>query len=77
MAKGSSTPAFLSTHPTDAKRVQDGITYARAFLPAKEKYLVDTAEFQACKAKVKTLPKPAPQPQQQQQPQQPQKAGAH
>ncbi|HEX4824437.1 MAG TPA: M48 family metallopeptidase [Candidatus Polarisedimenticolaceae bacterium] len=58
MSKGSSTPEFLSTHPTDAKRVQNGITWARAFLPAKEKYLVDTAEFQACKAKVQKLPKP-------------------
>jgi len=59
MSKGSATPAFLSTHPTDAKRVQDGITWARAFLPGKDRYLVDTAEFEACKAKVAKLPKPA------------------
>ena len=76
MSKGSSTPAFLSTHPTDAKRVKDGITWARAYLPAKEKYLVDTAEFQACKAKVQKLPKPAPQ-QPQPQPQKPQGAAGH
>jgi len=65
-SKGSSTPAFLSTHPSDAKRVQDGITWARAFLPPKDRYLVNTAEFDACKAKIKTLPTPpkpaAPKP---------------
>jgi Zn-dependent protease with chaperone function len=62
-AKGSSTPQFLSTHPSDAKRVQNGITWARAFLPAKERYLVNTAEFEACQARVKQLPAPkAPAP---------------
>ena len=42
-----------------------GIDYARAFLPGKDRYLVDTAEFQALKAKVMALPpppKPAPAP---------------
>jgi hypothetical protein len=60
MKKGSGTPAFLSTHPSDDKRIQNGITWARTFLPPKDKYLVDTAEFQACKAKVAKLPAPPP-----------------
>ena len=63
MKKGSGTPAFLSTHPSDDKRVKNGITWARTFLPPKDKYLVDTAEFQACKAKVAKLPAPPPPPQ--------------
>lgn len=61
MSKGSSTPQFLATHPSDASRVRNGIVYARAYLPGKDRYLVDTAEFQALKAKVMALP-PPPKP---------------
>jgi Zn-dependent protease with chaperone function len=56
MGKTASVPQWLSTHPSDAKRVQNGIAWARAFLPPKDRYLVDTAEFQAVKAKVAKLP---------------------
>jgi hypothetical protein len=38
--------------------VQNGIAWARAFLPPKDRYLVDTAEFQAVKAKVAKLSAP-------------------
>jgi beta-barrel assembly-enhancing protease len=56
----SSTPQWLSTHPSHEKRVENGIAWVRAFLPAKERYLVNTPEFEAVKAKVAKLPKPAP-----------------
>jgi hypothetical protein len=55
---GSSGPAWMSTHPTHEKRIQNGILWARAFLPPKERYLVDTAEFQAVKERVAKLPAP-------------------
>lgn len=58
----SSGPNFLSTHPSHEKRVQNGILWARAYLPPKDRYLVDTAEFQAAKAKVMTMKAPAKQP---------------
>jgi|WetSurMetagenome_2_1015567.scaffolds.fasta_scaffold46999_2 hypothetical protein len=56
----SSTPTWLSTHPSHEKRVENGIAWVRAFLPAKERYLVNTPEFEAVKAKVAKLPKPVP-----------------
>ena len=59
MGKTASVPTWLSTHPSDAKRVQNGIAWARAFLPPRDRYLVDTAEFQSVKAKVAKLPPPA------------------
>lgn len=58
---GASPPAWLSTHPSDAQRVRDGIQWARAFLPPKDRYLVDTPEFERVKAKVMALP-PPPEP---------------
>ena len=56
--KSSSVPGWLSTHPPHEKRVENGILWARAFLPPKDRYLVDTAEFEAVKAKVAKLPPP-------------------
>ncbi|HJQ97506.1 MAG TPA: M48 family metalloprotease [Candidatus Polarisedimenticolaceae bacterium] len=58
----SSGPAWMSTHPTHEKRVENGILWARAYLPPKEKYLVDTAEFQEVKKLVAALPAPKKQP---------------
>ena len=58
--------AWLSTHPTHEKRIENGIQWAQAFLPAKEHYLVDTAAFQRVKAKImKLAPPPAPPAQKQ------------
>ena len=55
---GGGTPGWMSTHPSHEKRVQNGILWARAFLPPRERYLVDTAEFQAVRARVRKLPPP-------------------
>lgn len=60
-SSGKSGPSWLSTHPTHEKRVENGILWARAYLPPKERYLVDTAEFQDIKARVKALPPPKKQ----------------
>ena len=60
---GGGTPQWMSTHPSHEKRVQNGILWARAFLPPKDKYLVDTAEFQAVRERVRKLPPPKPRPQ--------------
>jgi Zn-dependent protease with chaperone function len=60
--KGSAGPAWLSTHPTHEKRIENGIQWAQAFLPAKERYLVDTAAFQRVKAKIMKLAPPATSP---------------
>ena len=60
--KGSAGPVWLSTHPTDDKRVENGIQWAQAFLPQKERYLVDTAAFQKVKAKIAKLAPPAKSP---------------
>jgi hypothetical protein len=54
----SSTPTWLSTHPSHEKRVENGISWVRAFLPAKDRYLVNTAEFDAVKARIAKLPPP-------------------
>jgi hypothetical protein len=59
---GSSPPAWLSTHPTHAKRVQNGIQAARAFLPPKERYLVDTDAFERIKAKTLKIQAPPQAP---------------
>ncbi len=59
-ASGGGTPQWMSTHPSHEKRVQNGILWTRAFLPQRERYLVDTAEFQAVQAKVRKLPPPKP-----------------
>jgi predicted Zn-dependent protease len=56
----SSGPQWMSTHPSHEKRIQNGILWARAFLPPKERYLLDTAEFQEVKARVAQLPPPKP-----------------
>jgi predicted Zn-dependent protease len=56
-ASGGS-PQWLSTHPSHEKRIENGILWARAFLPPRERYLVDTPAFQAVKAKVTKLPPP-------------------
>jgi Zn-dependent protease with chaperone function len=53
-------PAWMSTHPPHERRVENGIQWARAFLPPRDRYLVDTAEFQAVRAKVRKLPAPKP-----------------
>jgi len=58
---GERPPAWMSTHPPHERRIENGIQWSRAFLPAKDRYLVDTAEFQAVRAKVAKLP-PAKQP---------------
>jgi len=60
--KGSAGPAWLSTHPTHEHRIENGIQWAQAFLPAKEHYLVDTAAFQRVKAKIARLAPPAKSP---------------
>jgi hypothetical protein len=61
---GSSGPAWLSTHPTHEKRVENGILWAEAYLPPKDKYLVNTAEFEEVKKLVAALPpaKKSPSP---------------
>ena len=59
---GKSGPAWLSTHPSHEKRVENGILWARAYLPPKDKYLVDTAEFEAVKKLVAALPPPKKRP---------------
>lgn len=51
-------PAWLSTHPPHEHRIANGVHWARAFLPPKDRYLVDTQAFQDCKARVKALPPP-------------------
>jgi predicted Zn-dependent protease len=55
---GAGGPQWLSTHPPHEKRIENGILWTRAFLPAKERYLVDTPAFQAAKANVLKLPAP-------------------
>ncbi len=55
---GGGTPQWMSTHPSHEKRVQNGILWSRAFLPPRDKYLLDTAEFQAVRARVRKLPPP-------------------
>jgi Zn-dependent protease with chaperone function len=59
---GGGPPQWMSTHPSHEKRVENGILWARAFLPPKERYLVDTAEFQAVRERVRKLPPPKPRP---------------
>lgn len=56
--ESAAVPGWLSTHPTHANRIRTGITWARTFLPEKERYLVDTAAFQDCKRRVAALPPP-------------------
>jgi peptidase M48-like protein len=62
MSSGKSGPAWLSTHPTHEKRVENGILWARAYLPPRDRYLVDTAEFQEVKKRVAALPAPKKRP---------------
>ena len=59
---GKSGPSWMSTHPSHEKRVENGILWARAYLPPKEKYLVDTAEFEDVKKLVAALPAPTKHP---------------
>jgi predicted Zn-dependent protease len=59
---GSSVPGWLSTHPTHERRIQDGIHWARAFLPPRERFLLSTAEFQKVKERVAALPPPRKRP---------------
>jgi Zn-dependent protease with chaperone function len=59
---GSSGPAWLSTHPTHEKRVENGILWAEAYLPPRDKYLVNTAEFDEVKKLVAALPPPKKTP---------------
>ena len=55
---GPSPPGWLSTHPTHERRIENGIHWARAFLPPRERYLVNTTEFEAVKRRVQQLPPP-------------------
>lgn len=59
---GAQPPAWMSTHPTHEKRVQNGIQWARAFLPPKDRYLVDTDAFRAAQARVAKLAPPKARP---------------
>lgn len=55
---GGSPPGWLSTHPTHDRRIQNGIYWARAYLPSKARYLVNTPSFDDVKARVEALPPP-------------------
>ena len=59
---GASPPGWLSTHPTHDRRIANGLHWSRAFLPQKDRYLVDTDEFERVKARVKALPAPRKRP---------------
>lgn len=59
---GASVPGWLSTHPTHERRIEDGIHWSRAFLPQRDRYLLDTAEFQAARRRVEALPPPRREP---------------
>ena len=61
-SSGGGGPSWLSTHPTHEKRVENGILWARAYLPPRDRYLVDTAEFQDVKKRVAALPAPKKRP---------------
>jgi predicted Zn-dependent protease len=56
--KKASPPGWLSTHPTDQRRIASGLHWSRAFLPKRERYLVDTRAFQDVKRRVAALPPP-------------------
>lgn len=59
--KGS-PPGWLSSHPTHEKRIASGVLWARAFLPSRDRYLVDTRAFADCQARVAALPPPRKKP---------------
>lgn len=59
---GASPPGWLSTHPSHERRIENGIHWSRAFLPAKERYLVSTDEFERVKRRVQALPPPRKRP---------------
>lgn len=59
---GAGVPGWLSDHPTDEKRVENGLHWARAFLPERDRYLVDTERFQEVRARVRALPPPRKKP---------------
>jgi hypothetical protein len=57
-SEGASPPGWLSTHPTHDRRIQSGIYWARAYLPSKSRYLVNTPTFDEVKARIEALPPP-------------------
>jgi Zn-dependent protease with chaperone function len=59
---GASPPGWLSTHPTHERRVENGLHWSRAFLPAKDRWLVDTDEFRDVQRRVRALPPPSRRP---------------